>query len=605
MRRAVVDDGEQGGAEVVPGRRGLWVLRRHDADGAVVGEVLVALHQGAERFLQFLVEGRRGRGRTTVLLHLFGGAIEGAEPSLVFALRRDVGREVAGHEGHRQQGVLTGGAFELEQGPVFGVAVGLGALAGLARSFGQCLAVLEDIVPTDELGLLGVASHHLEHDGVVDAERGQDARDGGAEGDFDQPVVGGERAALEVHGSLLQLFLDRIGDFRELLGDVRLLGVRPSRRLAAESRGLEFGQGDLAAGTHLQKRAGGQGFERDDAAAALDGERADLTGIPGLGGAGLRRAQRQQGDEAGGGGGLGAALQEAEERDPEVDQQAEGHERHGDVGQEPTGVAHDLQDADVLAGGGVAEAGLVEGHAAVTERLVHRDVEGEGAAPGLDGHVAGEAAGNIGAGVLLVREAVEANAERQVGAGAAERELVFAAGVLERLSGEGLRQLGVKQPDADGLAVGDELQERARDVADVVVEAFGQALERQRRTGGDALRGGDVGAIGHLRLRAEHGVRVVELDLGLEGRAGERELRLGIGHRAEQRIGDGYDLLLAGIGAVDEGDLELAEGFGVGPAFAFGDDHRGFFLARGGDKPADQQQHEAAVNERDAGVADA
>ena len=440
---------------------------------------------------------------------------------------------------------------------------------------------------------------------MVDAERGEDARDGGAEGDFDQPVVGGERAALEVHGSLLQLFLDRIGDFRELLGDVRLLGVRPSRRLAAESRGLEFGQGDLAAGTHLQKRAGGQGFERDDAAAALDGERADLTGIPGLGGAGLRRAQRQQGDEAGGGGGLGAALQEAEERDPEVDQQAEGHERHGDVGQEPTGVAHDLQDADVLAGGGVAEAGLVEGHAAVAERLVHRDVEGEGAAPSLDGHVAGEAAGNLGARVLLVREAVEADAEGQVGAGAAERELVFAAGVLEGLRGEGFRQLGVKQPDADGLAVGDELQERARDVADVVVEAFGQALERQRRTGGDALRGGDVGAIGHLRLRAEHGVRVVELDLGLEGRAGERELRLGVGHRAEQRIGDGHDLFLAGVGAVDEGDLELAEGFGVGPAFAFGDDHRGFFLARGGDKPADQQQHEAAVNERDAGVADA
>jgi hypothetical protein len=75
-----------------------------------------------------------------------------------------------------------------------------------------------------------------------------------------------------------------------------------------------------------------------------------------------------------------------------VPEEPERHHRDGDIRDEPARITDDLEDAEVLAVLGAAEAGLEERQARVAERLVHRDVVGEGAGAFLDGHVAREAA---------------------------------------------------------------------------------------------------------------------------------------------------------------------------------------------------------------------
>src|SRR5690606_6574082 len=99
------------------------------------------------------------------------------------------------------------------------------------------------------------------------------------------------------------------------------------------------------------------------------------------------------GDRAGGGGFGGglvpAARDEVEQGDAELDAEPEGHHGAGNVGQQPAGVAHDLQDGGAVV---VGKAGLVEGQPAVTQRVVQVDehLAVVLAVGRVDAHAAGE-----------------------------------------------------------------------------------------------------------------------------------------------------------------------------------------------------------------------
>ena len=120
----------------------------------------------------------------------------------------------------------------------------------------------------------------------------------------------------------------------------------------------------------------------------------------------IRGAQGQEGNEASGRGGLSSAFEETEERDAEVDEEAERHQRDGDIRQEPAWVTHDLEDAEVLASTRAAETRLIKSHPAMAEGLIHRDIERERSTVVLDGDVAGEIARDFRSGILLVGKAI-------------------------------------------------------------------------------------------------------------------------------------------------------------------------------------------------------
>ncbi|NBV49269.1 MAG: hypothetical protein EBR95_09625, partial [Verrucomicrobia bacterium] len=143
MGLLVLDDPEERAAEVVPAFDGIRILRRHQPDGAFAFEFLVAFDERADGLLQLGVEGLAGAAG----VHLGQRAVERGDPRCVFATGRDVRREVAGDERHAERRILAGGAFEVEEGAVFGVAVSLGALAGLLGGLAEFGAVLQDAVP--------------------------------------------------------------------------------------------------------------------------------------------------------------------------------------------------------------------------------------------------------------------------------------------------------------------------------------------------------------------------------------------------------------------------------------------------------------------------
>ena len=271
--------------------------------------------------------------------------------------------------------------------------------------------------------------------------------------------------------------------------------------------------------------------------------------------------------------------------------EAEGHQRDGDVGDEPAGIADDLKYAEVLAVLRAAEARLEEGQAGMAERLVHRDIEGEGARTFLERHVAGEALGCLGSRILLVGELIQQHREGNVVAGPAERELVGLAGVFKGLRIERFREIEIKGPDAERLFLRLEFDDRGRRVGLVVVIAFRERLVGQFSTGADSLGRLEVDAVAHLRFGPDHRVRVVGLDD--ERVRSARELDVGRsllgGDVAEDRIRN-HDNAFGGAGFLDERDLEIAERFGVITLLAFGDDHRGFFLVDCGDEASSQQK---------------
>ena len=133
MDLLVVDDSKEGGPEVIPAGEGGLVLGRHQSDDAFAFEILVALHEGLHRLLQLGVEGLT----CCAGIHFGNCSANGGDPGGVFAARGDIGREVAGDEGHAQRRVLAGGALQLEQGAVLGVAVGLRAFAGFFSILAQ------------------------------------------------------------------------------------------------------------------------------------------------------------------------------------------------------------------------------------------------------------------------------------------------------------------------------------------------------------------------------------------------------------------------------------------------------------------------------------
>jgi hypothetical protein len=166
MGLLVLDDAEERAAEVVPAFDRRQVLGRHEADGAFALEFLVAFDERADGLLQLGVEGLAGAAG----VHLGQRAVERGDPCGVFATGRDVRREIAGDERHAERRIPAGGAFEVEQGAVFGVAVGLGALAGLFGGLAEFGAVLQDAVRAHVEAFLGVAADAFEHVGVFHAE---------------------------------------------------------------------------------------------------------------------------------------------------------------------------------------------------------------------------------------------------------------------------------------------------------------------------------------------------------------------------------------------------------------------------------------------------
>ena len=72
----------------------------------------------------------------------------------------------------------------------------------------------------------------------------------------------------------------------------------------------------------------------------------------------------------------------------------------------------------------------------------------------MDGDVAGEMAGDFRSRILLVGKAIQAHAEGEVGAGAPKGEFIFTSAMLKGLRGEGLSELRVEQPTAEGFTVG-------------------------------------------------------------------------------------------------------------------------------------------------------
>jgi len=239
------------------------------------------------------------------------------------------------------------------------------------------------------------------------------------------------RAAGQTDRALLEHRLQVRVEGRDFLGDRGAVFRSPGRGTLAEGHALKLGQRDGSAGAHLEERARGEGLDRHDASAALHGDLAELTGVPaGIGG--LARGREETERDPGGGLG-GAAAEEAQQGQAEVPDEAQGHQRDGHIGDEPARIPDDLEDGLVFALLGAAEARLEEGQAGMAQRLVHGDVEREGAGAFHERHVAREAAGGLGSGVFLVRELIEPDGERHVMTDAAEGHLVGLPGLRERL----------------------------------------------------------------------------------------------------------------------------------------------------------------------------
>lgn len=277
----------------------------------------------------------------------------------------------------------------------------------------------------------------------------------------------------------------------------------------------------------------------------------------------------------------------------ELDGEAERHGDAGDVGEEPARVADDLEDR-----GGVVvfETGLVEREARVTERVVHEDEDLAiiDAVRGGEADAAGEVFGDVGAGVAVVREFQQRERERQIVAGEAERDGVAAAGVLEALWFEEERGDEIR---AEGAVGADEIDEGGRHVALVLFV-------------GDGLRGSDelrAGAGGGVRRR---GVRIgaaeMEGGIGIEVADGDAEREggvLGGPVFGEDGFGDRGNAAGVGIGGVDDGEFDGAVALGVVFRFVVGDAQVVFVLKETGEKFAEEENDEAAVDEVDAGLA--
>ena len=88
MGLLVLDDAEEGSAEIIPAGERRFVLGGHQADDALAFEILVALHERLHRFLQFGIEGLAGGAG----VHFGERAAERSGPGAVFAARGDVER---------------------------------------------------------------------------------------------------------------------------------------------------------------------------------------------------------------------------------------------------------------------------------------------------------------------------------------------------------------------------------------------------------------------------------------------------------------------------------------------------------------------------------
>ena len=86
MGLLVLDDAEEGSAEIIPAGERSFVLGGHQADDAFAFKILVAFHERLDRFLQFGVKGLAAGAR----VHFGERTVKCGDPCAVFAARGDV-----------------------------------------------------------------------------------------------------------------------------------------------------------------------------------------------------------------------------------------------------------------------------------------------------------------------------------------------------------------------------------------------------------------------------------------------------------------------------------------------------------------------------------
>ena len=284
----------------------------------------------------------------------------------------------------------------------------------------------------------------------------------------------------------------------------------------------------------------------------------------------------------------------------ELDGQPQTDHQAGQVRGKPARVLHDLQH-----GHGVAwlEAGLIERHAVVAQRVVHENFHLTVLVFGRvhHAHATAEVLGQVRAGVALVGEVHQREAVGLIVALEAESHFPRLAIVLDDLLRTGLAG---DEPCAFHRATSRDLDDRAGNVPAVHRRHHGHGQHHDLGT--DALIGGgaDEAFLGE-RFRdegaevGEEGVGPILFDLHREGQLRVFELTLSL----HERLRDGDHFILVGQGFVDEDQLVGVEVLGVILRLALFQPHR----ALGGKdvraELAQQQQDDAEVGHENAGLA--
>ena len=278
----------------------------------------------------------------------------------------------------------------------------------------------------------------------------------------------------------------------------------------------------------------------------------------------------------------------------ELHRQAGADQGRGEVGQDPDRIAHDLQDRGRVV---VGETGLVEGVAAVAQRVVHPDADVAPAVEALlgQGDEAGEVLGGVGAGISVVLEVAQGQRERQVHAARAQGQVPLAP--VGRGRALGRIQQDRHHPRAEAAAAFVQAHQGGRlvgpaDGCRARQAAHDHPAPAHPLVGRQGLPPGRGLAFPSIELRVRH-----ELDhLDAEGQARRRDLRPAV----EPALRDGEVLLPPGIGHVDHGQLALARGLGVVGALAFGEGHPRLQRHQAGAQLAQQDHDDAEVHQHEA-----
>jgi len=197
-------------------------------------------------------------------------------------------------------------------------------------------------------------------------------------------------------------------------------------------------------------------------------------------------------------------------------------------------------------------------------------------------------------GVHVVRELLQRHREREVFALLAERERVGAALVGERLrSAQRLRD----EPDPVALRARERLDERSHAIA-LILAGNGRGLDHVDARADSHRRGRRR----ILRLAPRHlGVLVEGVHLEEERRAGNLDVL--VGH--EEGLGNRVDLVVIGVGRVDDGELAVAGALDELDGLPLLDGELHLDLEEAGHELAGEEDDEPEVDDPEPGLAEA